>query len=101
MTFKWDGPSGDAFARMLHERLGGVPGLEVNVSPFGAEPPSSFLVDVDWQGGGVLCEVHDSVHGVRVMDDHGEDVSVEAALRYVAARAAGTSKAGAWQQAGV
>ena len=39
---KWDGPSGDAFARLLQERLGGVPGLEVNVSPFVQSPPRRF-----------------------------------------------------------
>lgn len=87
---------------MIRERLGGVPGVGTDVIPLGAggASPSSFLVDVEWSGGGLLCEVADSVYGVRVMDDHGEDVSVEAALRYIAARAAGTSKAGAWRQAG-
>jgi hypothetical protein len=99
MTSSWSGPSGDAFALLDRRRLGGVPGAEVNVTPLGGEVPSSFLVDVDWSGGGLLCEVSDSVSGVRVLDDDGEDVSVEAALRYIAARAAGTSKSGAWRQA--
>ena len=99
MTSCWEGPSGDAFALMVRRRLGGVPGVEVNVTPLDGEPPSSFLVDVDWSGGGLLCEVSDSVDGVRVLDDDGEDVSVDAALRYIAARAAGTSKTGSWRQA--
>lgn len=86
---------------MVRERLGGVPGVEVGVAPLasGGDLPWSFLVDVDWSGGGLLCEVSDWVNGVRVLDDDGEDVSIEAALRYVAARAAGTSKEGAWLQA--
>lgn len=71
------------------------------MTPLGGEPPSSFLVDVDWQGGGLVCELSDAMNGVRVMDDDGEDVSVEAALLYIAARAAGTSKAGAWRQADI
>ena len=99
MMSSWAGPSGDAFAVMVRRRLGGVPGAEVNVTPLGGEPPASFLVEVGWSAGGLLCEVSDSVNGVRVLDDDGEDVSVEAALRYIAARAAGISKSGAWRQA--
>lgn len=99
MTSSWAGPSGDAFARMVRRRLGKKRGAQVNVTPLSGEPPTHFLVDVDWSGGGLLCEVSDSVDGVRVIDDDGEDVNVEAALRYITARAAGTSKTGAWRQA--
>lgn len=86
---------------MVRERLGGVPGVGTDVIPLSKDgsPLSSFLVAVEWPGGGLLCEVADSVNGVRVMDDNGEDVSIDRALDYVAARAAGTSKSGAWRQA--
>ncbi|NYH92891.1 hypothetical protein [Actinopolymorpha rutila] len=59
--------------------------------------PESFLVDVGWSEGDMVCEVADSIDGVRVMDDHGEDVSVEASLRYIEARVAGSSKEAAWR----
>ena len=88
---KWQGDSGPAFARMVRDRLGGVPGLEVNVRPVSkdASSPGAYVVDVDWQGGlGVTCEVADWIDGVRIMDPHGEDVTVDIGLRYVQARTA-------------
>ena len=84
---------------MVRNRFGGVLGTEVNVTPLDGELPSSFLVDVDWTGGGLLCEMSDSVNGVRVLDDDDGDVSIEAALRYIAARAAGANKSAAWRPA--
>jgi hypothetical protein len=101
MTSPWRGSSGEAFAQMIRERLAGVPDLTTTVRAVdpAVSTPASFLVDVSWAGGGLLCEVADSIDGVRVIDDDGEDVTVVAALRYIAARAAGTSKEGAWRQA--
>jgi hypothetical protein len=98
----WSGPSGDEFARLIGERLRGVAGLTVEVRQIdpAVATPASFLVDVHWPADrGVLCEVADSIDTVRVMDDHGEDVSIDAALRYLEARAAGTSRRGAWRYA--
>lgn len=102
MTPPWSGPSGQAFAQLVREHLAAVPGLHTDVRPLDREvsTPASFLVDISWAGGGVLCEVADSIDHVRVMDDEAEDVSTDTALRYIAARAAGTSKAAAWRQAG-
>ena len=84
---------------MLRDRLAGVPGLEIAVRPVSpdASPPGASVVDVDWQGGvGVMFEVVDWVGGVRVIDPQGEDVSVDVALRYAEARAAGVSRKYAW-----
>ena len=102
MTSHWSGPSGHAFAQLVCDRLAGVPGLHTDVRQIDPEvsTAASFLVDICWSGGGVLCEVADSIDGVRVMDDHAEDVTTEAALRYLAALTAGTSRATAWRQAG-
>jgi hypothetical protein len=101
-SFPWPASSGEAFARMVSERLGGVPGVTTDVRRIdpAVATQASFLVDVQWRGDiGVLCEVADSIDAVRVMDDDGEDVSIEAALRYIEARAAGTSRKGAWRYA--
>lgn len=102
MTPHWSGPSGQAFAQLVYERLAGVEGLHTDVRQIDPEvsTPASFLVDISWSGGVVLCEVADSLDGVRIMDDHAEDVTTDTALRYIAARTAGTSKATAWRQAG-
>jgi hypothetical protein len=87
---------------MVTARLRGVRGVTTQVRRIdpAVATPASFLVDVEWPGDtGALCEVADSIDGVRVMDDDGEDVSIETALRYVEARAAGTSREGAWRYA--
>lgn len=98
----WHGSSGEAFAGMVTERLAGVPGLTTEVRRVDAAvgTTASFLVDVTWPGdAGVLCEVADAIDGVCVMDDDGEDVSIEAALRYIEARASGSSRSYAWRYA--
>lgn len=91
--------SGEAFAHLAKERLRGVSDVTIEVRQVdrAVATHASFLVDVMWGGGSVLCEVADSIDGVRVMDPHGEDVSVERALRYISARAAGVSRAEAWR----
>lgn len=97
---RWKGPSGPAFARLVRGRLAGVPGLEVDVRPVSerGSPPGAYLVDVGWRGGdGVLCEVVDWVDGVRIMDPHGEGVTVDIGLRYLQARAAEVSSKHAWK----
>lgn len=102
MTSPWSGPSGDEFARLVRERLRGIPGVTTEVRPIdpAVATPASFLVDVEWPGGGgVLCEVADSINGVRVLDADAEDVNIETALRYIQARAAGTSRTAAWSYA--
>jgi hypothetical protein len=98
----WSEPSGDSFAGLAKERLRGVPDVTIGVRQIdqAVATPASFLVDIAWPGGGVLCEVADSIEGVRVMDEDGEDVSVESALRYITARAAGASRKDAWRSAG-
>ena len=102
MAPTWSGPSGQAFAQLVYERLAGVEGLRTDVRQLDPEvsTPASFIVDISWFGGGGLCEVADSIEGVRVMDAHAEDVTTDAALRYIAARTAGASKSTAWRQAG-
>lgn len=87
---------------MIAERLRGVSGLVVKVRRIdpAVSTPSSFLIDVSWPGDvGVLCEVADTIDGVRVMDDDGEDVSIEMALRYIEARASGRPRGYAWRYA--
>jgi len=102
-TSPWPGPSGEAFARMVAHRLRAFPGVTTQVHQVdpAVSTPASFLVHVDWpEGRGVLCEVADSIDAVQVMDDDGEDVDIESALRYNQARVAGASPQDAWRKAG-
>lgn len=93
-------PDVPAFAEAALRRLAGVPGLRVVIDRGAASAaPGYVLIDVEWAAGSVLCEMIDGDDGVRVMDDHGEDVSTEEALRYIAARAAGSSRRAAWHYA--
>ena len=57
-----------------------------------------YIVDVDVSAHlGLLFEVDDWVDGVRVMDPHGEDVTVAEAVDYFAARATGHPPDEAWR----
>lgn len=87
---------------MVTERLRGVPGVTIEVRRIdpAVATPASFLVDAEWTGDiGVLCEVADSIDGVRVIEDESEDVSIEIALRYIEARASGVPPSSAWRYA--
>jgi hypothetical protein len=79
-----------------------VPGVTTDIRQIDESiaTPASYMVDVSWGEDGVLCEVANSIAGVRVMDPDGEDVSVESALRYITARAAGVSREEAWRRSG-
>lgn len=85
---------------MLRDRLAGVPDLEVDVQLVSADESSqsAFIIDVSWRGClGLMCEVADWVDGVRILDPHGEDVTVDVGLRYVEARASDLSPRRAWK----
>jgi hypothetical protein len=87
---------------MVGERLRGVKQAATDVRPVdpSVATPTSFLVDVSWHCDlGVLCEVADRIDSVRVMDADGEDVAIEAALRYIEARAEGASREEVWRRA--
>lgn len=90
----WKGePSGQFFAALLRERARQI-GVQVAVEVVPSEAVGRYIVDIDWDAkpdDGFLCEVADWVNGVRIVDPHGEDVTVEQALTYFAARATGTS----------
>ena len=92
--------SGPAFAREVQKRLAGVPGLKIEVGQTGEDDSrgGAYLVDISWSGGsGLLCETVDWADGVRVMDPHAEDVSVDMGIRYIQARATGASPRHAWR----
>jgi hypothetical protein len=85
---------------MVRDRLHDVEGLQTTVRKIdpAVATPASYLVDISFPGDlGVLCEVADSLHDVRVMDPDGMDVTVEEALAYVHNRADGMSPTEAWR----
>jgi len=90
----WQGePSGPRFAELLRKRAHQMD-LRVAVNVVPTKELGGYLVDIDWEadpGHGMFCEVTDWVDGVRIMDPAGEDVTVEQALVYFAARAKGSS----------
>lgn len=92
----WQGePSGPHFAELLRERARQM-GVRVAVEVVPLQPVGvgHYHVVINWEadpGYGMLCEVTDRVNGVRVLDPDGEDITVEQALVYFAARAKGSS----------
>ena len=89
----WGGVSGDAFAVLVRQAVTDM-GRTANVttSPVSPQtaPPGAYLVDVSVDGGpGLLYEVADWVEGARVMDPHGEDLTLPEALDYLRHRIMG------------
>jgi len=68
--------------------------VQVAVDVIPLQAVGAYHVSIDWDAGpdsGLLCEVVDWVDRVRILDLNGEDVTVEQALAYFAARAMGGS----------
>jgi hypothetical protein len=90
----WQGePSGQRFAALLSERAS-QSGIRVTVDVVPVKEVGGYLVNIRWEAepdDGLLYEVVDWVNGVRIMDPHGEDVTVERALVYFTARTKGTA----------
>lgn len=90
----WQGePSGQRFAALLSERARQM-GVQAAVDVVPLQAVGTYLVSIDWEPGpdtGLLCEVVDWVNGIRILDPHGEDVTVDQALAYFGARAKGSS----------
>lgn len=63
-------------------------GVEVAITYECWRDPGGYIVHIDGAAD-LLCEVDDWVEDVRVMDPHGEDVTVAEAVDYFAARALG------------
>ena len=86
------GASGAQLATMLEHRAQTLhTPVQIEVTEW---EPGQFGVSVDWaaDGDGLLLEVCDWVDGVRLLDPHGEDVSVDQALDYFAARLSGRTR---------
>jgi hypothetical protein len=96
----WQGePSGQRFAALLSERASQT-GIRVTVDVVPMKEVDGYLVNLHWEAepdDGLLYEVVDWVNGVRIMDPHGEDVTVEQSLVYFTARTKGTSPQDAFQ----
>lgn len=88
----WAGePSGAQFAAMIRTRAASL-GIDVGVEVIPWSPAGLYGVGVQWGGGqDLLFEVADWVDDVRILDPHGEDVSVQEGLEYFAARVSGES----------
>ena len=87
-----DGSSGRQLSTLLESRARSL-GIAVHVTVTEWEP-GHFGVSVDWASDpeGLLMEVSDRVDGVRLLDPHGDDVSVDEALDYFAARLSGATR---------
>jgi hypothetical protein len=63
-------------------------GVSAHVDVTAWELQGAYGVSVDWQSGDAMYEVADWVDGARVLDT-GDDLSLEQALDYLAARVSG------------
>ena len=89
----WGGASGDTFAALVRQAVTDMGRTaKVTTSPVStqAAPLGAYLVDVTVDGGPeLLYEVSDWVEGARVMDPHGEDLTLHGALEYLRHRIMG------------
>ena len=88
----WQGrSSGEAFADLLRERAGNR-NWRITVEVQQWEQSGGYGVSAEWGEGPdqeIMYEVVDWVGGCRLLDHHGEDLTVEQGLAYFEARAAG------------
>jgi hypothetical protein len=98
----WQGePSGHRLAALLREQARQA-SVQVVVDVIPLQAVGAYHVSIDWDAGpdsGLLFDVVDWVGGVRILDPDGEDVTVEQALAYFAARAIGGSPQEAFRTA--
>ena len=74
---------------------------DIDVTPVDEQvaPPGAYLVEVSvHEGPDLLYEVSDWVHGARIMDPDGEDLTLDEALRYLRLRIMGLSPSEALNQ---